>query len=229
MSTYRILHEFLIKFYPRGPLDFVATSSSLPSTEVERLHRLLLTYFRIQQANRELPSQLFWSSLPLGKLISSPEHNQNDNGIKLLAIRCYAYQTGMGEAERERMERKVLGMKDDEMCSVDCWVSAGGYGKRDEEGREKLLDGWVLPMLEMQRVRRMREGICDIDLEEFYGLEEGEEGVCVEESDLRYDVAICWLSHKPMLFSVAPAWRIFTVSCSYGNLRQRHLRTPLLS
>lgn len=92
----------------------------------------------------------------------------------------------MGEAERERFERKVLGMKEDEMCSVDCWVSPGGYGKQDEEGKEKALDGWVLPMLEMQRVRRLRKGLSHVELEEYYALEEGEERVYVGESDLRY-------------------------------------------
>ncbi len=99
----------------------------------------------------------------------------------------------MGEAERERFERQVLGMKEDEMCSVDCWVSSGGYGKKDEEGREKALDGWVLPMLEMQRVRRMRGELCLGQVEDYYTFEEGEEKVFVEESDLRS--AFYWLGN----------------------------------
>lgn len=200
----RIFHEFLMRFYPRGPLHFVDTNSSLPATETQKLHRLLLAYFRIQQANRELPSQLSWSLSPLNKLIRSTEHNQNDNGVKLLAIRCYAFQSGMGEAEREKLERKVLGMKDDEMCSVDCWVSPGGYGKKDEEGKERLLDGWVLPALEMHRVRGMREGLTDVDLEEYYGFDEDEQRIYIEESDLRYGFG-CTLSfsRKLMGFFVA--------------------------
>lgn len=122
----------------------------------------------------------------------STEHNFDDNGVKLLAIRSYAYQSEMGEAEREKLEARVLGMKEDEICSVDCWVSNGGLGAVDKgEGDEmdvnRMLDGWVLPVLEVQRVRNMREGICRDEggLDEFYSVEEGEEAVSIEEKHLR--------------------------------------------
>ncbi|KAF9454871.1 midasin [Macrolepiota fuliginosa MF-IS2] len=188
-EIFPILHEFLIKFYPRGPLHFVNAQPSQISAETTRLHCLLLTYFRIQQANRELPSQLFWSLSPLSKLTWSPEHNQNNNGVKLLAIWCYALQSGMGEAEREKLERKVLGMRDGEVCSVDCWVSSGGYVKKDEEGKDKIFDGWVLPMLELKRIKRIREGLSDVELDEFYRFEAGEEAICIQDLDLSPRVA----------------------------------------
>jgi hypothetical protein len=56
------------------------------------------------------------------------------------------------------------------------------------EDRNAMLDGWVLPVLEVQRVRDMREKICleDGGLGVFYDVEEGEEPVSVENGDLRY-------------------------------------------
>jgi midasin len=187
----------LVKFFPRGPLHFITTISSvtLVPPQIERLHRLLLAYSRIQQFNRELPTLLNWSLSPLITLMLSTEHNIDDNGVKLLAIRCYAYQSGMGEAEREKLEAKVLRMKEGEMCSVDCWVSDGGFVSVEKSEGEKMslngngmLDGWVLPGLEVQRVRHMREEICrdENGVDEFYVVEEGKEAVGVGENDLRY-------------------------------------------
>lgn len=196
-EVFPVLSEFLVTFFPHGPLHFITINASIPSSpsSLERLHRLLLAYFRIQQANRELPVQLHWSLSPLAKLIWSEDHNLNDNGIKLLAIRCYAYQSGMGEAEREKLEKKVLSMKEGDVCSIDCWVSDGGFGSMDvdtgTEGPNGMLDGWVLPLLEVQRVREMREEICrgENGLEEFYAVEEGDELLEIGENDLSRRVA----------------------------------------
>jgi hypothetical protein len=128
----------------------------------------------------------------------------------------------MGEGEREKVERKVLGMRDDEMCSIDCWISAGGFGRKDEEGKEKRLDGWVLPMLEVQRVRRMREELYDVELETFYGFEDEGERVCVEDLDLRYALTSSIIAMVNCL--IACASRTFMASYSLDSLQR--LRVP---
>ena len=97
----------------------------------------------------------------------------------------------MGEAEREKLEKDVLSMKEEDICSVDCWISDGGFGSTDKitgeiERSGQMLDGWVLPLLEVQRVRNMRKIMCQEEsgFDEFYIMEE--EVLEIKEEDLRY-------------------------------------------
>ncbi|KAJ7717676.1 midasin nuclear AAA ATPase [Mycena metata] len=133
-----------------GPVAFVAGLESPLSIEIPRLQRLLLAYYRILQANRELPRHLLWSLSPLSTLIWTPGL---DNAVRLLAIRCYSLQSGMAEGEREELERATLG----ELCVVDCPLEYGC----DMDGTVKQMDGWVLPVFEVQRIQEMRRGLVE--------------------------------------------------------------------
>lgn len=86
---------------------------------------------------------LQWSLAPLSQLIWTPNF---DNAVRLLSIRCYALQSGMGEAERENIEKEVFG----EICGVDCQMEYGTNGP---------IDGWIMPVIEVKRVRKEREAI----------------------------------------------------------------------
>lgn len=100
-----------------------------------------------------------------------------DNGIRLLSIRVYAMQSGMGEEERLKVEREVLG----ELCGVDC----GLYYTASIDGTEKRVDGWILPAIETTRVRDERNEIVSVEMD-YYGVDAGEALTNVNESDLRY-------------------------------------------
>jgi len=126
------------------------------------MHRLLLAYYRILQANRELPSDLLWSLSPLSKLIWTPHL---DNGVRLLSIRCYALQSGMGEAEREKLETEVLG----EICGVDCQLEYG----QNVDGSRKEVDGWIMPVFELRRIKGARNGIV-LEPHDYYTVQEDE-------------------------------------------------------
>ena len=80
---------------------YVSTPSSV---DAQTIHRVLLAYYRILQANRPLPRLLDWPLAPLSQLIWSPHP---DNGVRFLAIRCYALQVGMSEGERVKIEKEV--------------------------------------------------------------------------------------------------------------------------
>ncbi|KAG7088114.1 hypothetical protein E1B28_012139 [Marasmius oreades] len=127
-----------------------------------RTQRLLLALFRILSANRELPSQLSWSLFPLYKISRSMEV---DTGTRLLAIRCYALQSGMGEAERVKWEQRVVGTDSEVDCPLD-------YGV-DEQGARVQVDGWLLPVLEYQRVRDARNALIT-EHQGYYDFEEVE-------------------------------------------------------
>ena len=114
------------------------------------MHRILLAYYRILQANRPLPRLLDWPLAPLSQLIWSPHP---DNGVRFLAIRCYALQVGMSEGERVKIEKEVLG----DVSKVDCPIA---YGV-SEDGTTRIVDGWVLPVVELERVTHARDALLD--------------------------------------------------------------------
>ncbi|KAJ7432805.1 P-loop containing nucleoside triphosphate hydrolase protein [Mycena galericulata] len=160
-ELFPVLHSMLLRpEFVDGPLAFVSTMDSPLSVEPPRLQRLLLAYYRILQANRELPRQLLWSLSPLSRLIWTPGM---DNGIRFLAIRCYSLQSGMGEAERETLERTVLG----ERCAVDCPIEYG----QNLDGSRKEMDAWVMPVFEVRRIQEMRNAIVE-NSQNFYDLVE---------------------------------------------------------
>ncbi|KAJ6530392.1 midasin nuclear AAA ATPase [Mycena vulgaris] len=162
-ELFPVLHNMLQRpQFVDGPLAFVAAIDSPLSIEVPRLQRLLLAYYRILQANRELPRHLLWSLSPLSCLIWTPGM---DNGVRLLAIRCYALQSGMGEAERETMERATLG----EVCGVDCPLE---YGQNPDGSRSEI-DGWVMPVFEVKRIQETRRRIAE-NSQTFYDFPEGD-------------------------------------------------------
>ncbi|KAJ3856471.1 midasin nuclear AAA ATPase [Lentinula lateritia] len=131
---YRMLQNPLLA---KGPVFLVSEASRLDS---KRIHQILLAYYRILQANRELPHQLYWPLTPLRQIASE---STLDAASRLLAIRCYALQSGMGEAEREKWETATLG----ELYTVDCTLSFGDA----LDGSQLTIDGWLMPIIELER------------------------------------------------------------------------------
>ncbi|KAF7348332.1 Midasin [Mycena sanguinolenta] len=142
-ELFPLLHSILQKpEFVEGPL------ASVESLGVPQLQRRLLAYYRILQANRELPRHLLWSLAPLSLLIWTPNL---DNAVRLLAIRCYSLQSGMGEAEREALEYEVLGEVGEANCPLE-------YG-RNVDGSLNEMDAWVMPVFEVKRIQDMRRAI----------------------------------------------------------------------
>ena len=171
---FRVLDRMLRKArFQNGPLGFITTQVEI---DMSRLHSSLVTYFRILQANREIPDMFSWPLMPLSTIIWS---KKMDNAAKLLAIRCYAVQSAMGEAERETLEREVL---QGEPFGPDCPLE---YGK-SLDGEKSIVDGWMLPVIERERVQKWRNDIPDAILREgYYTLEDGDVTERIDESCLR--------------------------------------------
>lgn len=149
------------------------TCESLESIETSRLHCLLLAYYRILQANRPLPHDLCWPLSALSMLFNAPYSN---TGVCLMSIRCYALQSGMSEAQQEKLEKEVLG----EICGVDCQID---YGE-DVDGNVKVVDGWLLPVLEVQRITDARNALITVP-QDYYSFQEGEHSPLLTSFDLR--------------------------------------------
>ncbi len=132
-----------------GPLSTAFGSAPLEAVSPFRLHRVLLAYYRILVANPELPSWLDWPLEPLSRLFWTP---YPDAGVRYLAIRCYALQSGMSELEREKLENTLVGS----IATAECPLEFGV----DVCGRVVTVDGWLLPVIEMQRIYDARSAIA---------------------------------------------------------------------
>jgi hypothetical protein len=206
-----ILSAFVRKsFNDKGPLAFVTTCTSVDSIEASRLHPLLLAYYRILRANRPLPHSLYWPLTPLSKLFLAPHP---DMGVRLLAIHCYALQSGMCEAEQEKLERQVLG----EICGVDCQIGCG----QDVDGTLQESDGWLLPVLEIKRITDARNALI-IEPQDFYSVGEGDLGPPLTPSDLSYAVRILMFWNlSPITLQPSHSERLWSstspISWSFGD------------
>ncbi|KAF5380682.1 hypothetical protein D9757_007075 [Collybiopsis confluens] len=154
--------------FVRGPVQLLLDDQHQDS---KRFHRILLAYYRILQANRQLPYLLYW---PLAPLYCIASDTSVDNATRLLAIRCYALQSGMGEAGREQWEKTTFG----ELYSVDCALEFGDA----LDTSQIIIDGWLLPVTELERVRTARNALVT-EFHDFYS-HEGEIPQTIGPSDL---------------------------------------------
>lgn len=149
ISRHRILSAFLHRpSLSGGPLAFVEQADSLDSLNATFLHRILLAYYRILQANSQLPHTLQWSLSPLARLVWE---GYPDPGVRFLAVRCYALQARMIEAERVKLEKTVLGSPE----TVECPILYDTL----PDGTRRTLDGWILPVVERTRVVEARNAL----------------------------------------------------------------------
>lgn len=171
-NVLRILHAFLTKTYgPRGPLHF--PEETVSPADQPRLHFFLLSYYRILQANRTLPKYFSWPIHTLAKMFTTPDI---DPGTRLLAIRCYFLQSGMGEAERINLEQRYVG----DVSTIECPTS---YSVNTDESIY-VLDGWVLPAVEARRTADFWKPLSEEIFDYYHETEDMVEQF--SESDLRW-------------------------------------------
>jgi midasin len=170
-TAHSILSVFLQDCFPNsGPLSAIFDSVPLETVSSPRLHRLLLAYYRILMANPDLPSLFDWPLEPLSRLFWEPHP---DPGVRYLAVRCYALQSGMSEVEREKLEKSLIGSMDHAECPLEFGISV--------HGRVNIIDGWLLPVVETQRIHDARNAIV-ADPSDF---SMGHGGNFIQLSDLR--------------------------------------------
>ncbi len=172
-SYLRILSNLLnLPEFEHGPLTFLETAEPIRSLDASFLQRILLAYYRILQANRGLPPSLNWPLTSLSQLIWAPHP---DNGVRFLAIRCYALQTGMMEAERVKMETEIIGA----MGEVDFQVNHS----ETVDGTTQLVDGWVMPIIEATRVVDARNTL--LIEQNYYAYADGDSIEPIHPAELR--------------------------------------------
>lgn len=113
-----------------------------------RLHDLLIAYNRLLTADPDIAKRNDW---PLDQLhLLRRQHS--DLGVRLLAVQVLSKQRGWSERKRMEVEAECVGKVDE----VDCPVAFGWEWGHDESGKmghnKKMVDGWLLPLREAQRI-----------------------------------------------------------------------------
>ncbi|KAI0822070.1 midasin [Trametes gibbosa] len=154
-----------------GPLSLLLSSIPARDLDSRLLQRILLAYYRILEANPSFPRTLGWPLSPLSELIAS---QRPDKSVLLLAIKCYALQTGMMEIERVKLESRIVG----DVKGVNCLT----HFSVNLDGTVREVDGWVLPILEAQRVSRARDALYDA--QDFYTYDENDSSEPIHPAEL---------------------------------------------
>lgn len=87
----------------------------------------------------------------------------------------------MGEAERTKIEVEVLG----KACEEDCPIH---YGE-EVDGSERQIDGWLLPIVELERVQNARNDIISAPYD-YYSPSE-DQTMTLKAPDLRQVSSVC--------------------------------------
>ncbi|KAI0357543.1 midasin [Trametes cingulata] len=154
-----------------GPLQYTLASQQAQGANPQLTQRVLLAYYRLLQANRALPRAHGWSLSPLSQVMYG---SNSDKGTVLLAIKCYALHSGMMEGERVKLEQQLVG----DVKEVDCPV----HYSVNPDGSACVVDGWVLPVLEMERVSRERD--ASLETNDFYEFDENDSSEPIHPAEL---------------------------------------------
>jgi midasin len=161
--VFSVLSQFLCRpSLANGPLGFI-TKENVAQIPLKTLHVLLLAYHRLVEACCYIHEEFHWPSSHLQCLFEPPHP---DVGVRLLAIRCFAFHVGMNEPARVEMEETLVGSSESANPFVDT-----GFGD--------TLDVWVLPILDSNRIADER-----MLLKETFQLCRG--SALLESSVLRY-------------------------------------------
>ncbi|WVW78385.1 hypothetical protein I302_100339 [Kwoniella bestiolae CBS 10118] len=155
-ELWSLIYTFILKSPFRSSPISTIPLADLQTTPIERLHSLLLSQLRLLTADPRIAARNDWPLVPLHAL--RMEHP--DRGVRLLAIQILAIQRGWSEEKRIDMEKQWVG----EVGKVEAGVNVskieklpgGGY-----EVRKLVLDGWMLPILEAQRIQSARQSQPD--------------------------------------------------------------------
>ena len=131
-----------------SPLS-VIPPEDLPAIPSQRLHSLLLGYFRLIVADPYIASRSNWSAAPLH--ILRAQHT--DRGVRSLAIQILSKQRGWSEVNRQKMEQEWVGAVDEVGAEVTYGKEVvklliGGF-----DVRQIVVSGWMVPVFEARRPR----------------------------------------------------------------------------
>jgi midasin len=142
-----------------SPLAFCPDDDSIATLSADRLHLLLLSYFRILAADPQIGQRNHWKINPLKRLYL----RHSDNAVKIMAISVFAAHMNLSEVGRRDLEREILG----EIGAVDGIMAYGWRVSEDESTPSDSTthvaralevwqtDAWVIRTMEYRREQRI--------------------------------------------------------------------------
>ena len=124
----------------------------------------------------------------------------------------------MGEAERKKIEHNVLG----EVCGVDCQLDYG----QNIDGSRREVDGWIMPVVELQRVRDMRQDM--VTTKHDYFVVEGNPSP-INPSDLRCAHFLFTMADVLTIFFSPLVANVHGILLLRSHARQPDVTTPLIT
>jgi midasin len=158
--------------YLQGPLSFV-TPENASGLDTIRLQKLLVAYYRILDANPNLPEEASWPLDPLARLFRAAHPNA---GVRFLAIRCYGLQSRMLEGDREDLEKELVG----EVAEMDVPI----FFEELLDGQLKHVEACLFVVTESQRIYVLRNSLLD-GTDEYYKRDEDNQTHTPDFSQLR--------------------------------------------
>ena len=155
--------------FAQGPLGLLQLGEQSTDTQ---LQVVLLAYYRLLIANRNLPRSFAWSLAPLSTVMWDRTATIS---VRYLAIQCYALQAGMIEGERVDLEKELVG----DIAEADCPIAYGA----SLSGVPEVLDGWLLHIKEATRVIDERNAL--LAPQKYYMYEEGDSTEPIHPAELR--------------------------------------------
>lgn len=157
------LNSFIYAQLLASPLRW-SPLSAIPDDQLfhaapERLHRLLILYLRLTLCDPQVARRLSWPSAPLHTLRTQ----HPDKGVRLLAIKVLDVQLGWSETKRKEMEKAWVGDVDGTEAKI-CYGRELTVSHGTSSMQDRVIDGWLLPVLEAQRTHRCEPSFWPLDV-----------------------------------------------------------------
>ncbi|WVQ69350.1 uncharacterized protein L199_007567 [Kwoniella botswanensis] len=209
-ELWSLIHTFIVQSpFRTSPISTIPLAE-IQTAPVERLHSLLLSQLRLITADPRIATRDDWPLSTLHTL--RMEHP--DRGVRLLAIQILAKQRGWSEEKRMKMEKEWVG----EVDKVDANIAYGSEIVKLPGGgyqvRKIVVDGWMLPIKEAQRIGNARQSISDFTFSNH---------PLINPSDLSHHVT---LVAESLLFCASP---FSTLTTSILHVRTTPTDVALLS
>jgi midasin len=159
--------------YLQGPLAFV-TPENASGLSAVRLQKLLVAYYRILDANPNLPNEASWPLHPFTTLFRAAHP---DAGVRFLAIRCYSLQSRMLEGDREALEKELIG----DIAKMEVPILFEELPDR----QTKHVEACLFVVTESRRVHDSRNCLLD-GVHDYYTYEQDEQKHALDFSQLRF-------------------------------------------
>ncbi|WVQ75947.1 hypothetical protein IAR50_005582 [Cryptococcus sp. DSM 104548] len=152
-----LIYAFILQSpFRTSPLSHL-DQQNLKAAPASQLHSLLLAYIRLIVVDPLIASRNNWSIIPLHALRT--EHP--DAGVRLLAVQVLSKRQKWSETKRTEMELAHVGAVETTDVKILFGHAVNVLSQGGFEIREVVVDGWLMPIIEAERIKEARKTTDD--------------------------------------------------------------------